>query len=99
MEDMPFNQDGNLPLDIDPKLAWAKHNLTHQPVEINTAHRELLIRVPGIGPKGVNTILIARRQRRIKDIHQLKRLGINIKRAADYLLLDGKLPSRQLALL
>ena len=96
---MPFNQDGNLPLDVDPKLAWAEDHLTHDPVEINTAHRERLLRVPGIGPKGVKTILIARRQRRINDIHQLKRLGINIKRAADFVLLDGKLPSRQLALL
>ena len=42
--------DGNLPLAIDPKTAWALAHPEHFPVEVRTAAREQLLRVPGIGP-------------------------------------------------
>ena len=50
MEDLPFEQNGRLPLDVDPKLAWARVNLQERPVEVNRASKEQLLRVPGIGP-------------------------------------------------
>jgi predicted DNA-binding helix-hairpin-helix protein len=43
--------DGNLPLNIDPKEAWALANRELFPVEINRANYHLLLRVPGIGKK------------------------------------------------
>ncbi|MFN3371337.1 MAG: putative DNA modification/repair radical SAM protein [Sphingomonadaceae bacterium] len=56
---------GHLPLDIDPKLAWALANRHLFPLDVNRAPRELLLRVPGLGPKVVGRILAARRWRRL----------------------------------
>jgi predicted DNA-binding helix-hairpin-helix protein len=96
LEDLPFEGTGDLPLDNDPKTAWAKTHLIHHPVEINRASRSELLRIPGIGPKGANVILAARRQRRLKDVSTLGKLGILAKKATPYILLDGKRPERQL---
>ncbi len=98
LEEMPFSTDGNLPLSTDPKLAWAKMNLSEKPIEINRAEKRELLRVPGIGPKGVDAILKARRMNRLRDVSTLKKLGIIAERAAPYLLLDGKRAGIQLAM-
>lgn len=99
LEELPFQPDGNLPLDVDPKLAWAHRNLSGTPVEINRASREELLRVPGLGPRGVSTLLKARRETRFSDLSQLRKLGINPKRVAPFILLDGARPAYQPALL
>ena len=52
-----------LDLDIDPKLAWALKNRDRFPVDVNTADREMLLRVPGLGARAVDKILAARRHR------------------------------------
>ncbi|MEW6718683.1 MAG: radical SAM protein [Chloroflexota bacterium] len=98
LEEMPFNPQGNLPLEIDPKLAWAQTYLAHNPVEINLASREELLRVPGIGPKGVTAILQARRQVRMNDLSTLTKLGVQASRAAPFLLINGKKHVHQLGL-
>ena len=98
LEDMPFAADGRLPLDTDPKLAWARANLEERPVELNRADRETLLRVPGIGPQGANAILQARRRGRLNDLTALKQLGILTKRATPYILLDGRRPNHQMRL-
>ena len=54
LEELPFEGDGHLPLDTDPKLAWAQTNLSETPIELNRASRSQLLRVPGIGPKSVD---------------------------------------------
>jgi predicted DNA-binding helix-hairpin-helix protein len=95
MEDMPFMQDGRLPLDRDPKQAWAELNLSEQPVEINNADTSTLLHVPGIGPKGANRILELRRRDPFKSLGDLKRIGVVAKRAAPYILLNGIRPSFQ----
>lgn len=99
LEDMPFNQSGNLPLDIDPKLAWAQQHLLHKPIEVNRASREKLLLIPGIGPFGAASILKARRQRKIRSLAALRKLGIGTKRAKPFILLDGLQPAYQLRLL
>lgn len=99
LEDLPFGQDGNLPLQSDPKLAWAQLNLTHAPVELNRAERRELLRIPGVGPKGADAILKARRAARLHDLAALKKLGVVAERAAPYVLLDGRRPAQQLSLL
>jgi putative DNA modification/repair radical SAM protein len=58
--------DGNLPLDIDPKLAWALKFRESFPVDVNHAPKEMLLRVPGLGTKAVARILAARRHRRLR---------------------------------
>ncbi|MDF8334070.1 putative DNA modification/repair radical SAM protein [Novosphingobium cyanobacteriorum] len=64
---------GMLPLDIDPKLAWALKFRDRFPVDVNRAPREALLRVPGLGVKAVNAIIAARRQRtlRLDDVARL----------------------------
>jgi predicted DNA-binding helix-hairpin-helix protein len=98
MEEMPFDRDGNLPLDVDPKLAWARANLGEQPIEVNRAERSELLRIPGIGPKGVEAILAARRRGPLRDWRDLEKLGVRAVRAAPFVLLDGRRLPRQLAL-
>ncbi|MXO61558.1 putative DNA modification/repair radical SAM protein [Qipengyuania oceanensis] len=58
--------DGNLPLDIDPKLAWALKFRERFPVDLNCASREEMLRVPGLGVKAVNKILASRRHRTLR---------------------------------
>lgn len=98
LEDMPFAADGRLPLDADPKLAWARVNLQDTPIELNRADRETLLRVPGIGPRGATAILQARRRGRLNDLSDLQPLGVLTKRAAPYVLLNGRRPNHQMRL-
>ena len=55
--------------------------------------------MPGIGLKGAEAILQARRQSKLRDLSALKKLGLFAERAAPFLLLDGKRVSYQLSLL
>ncbi len=96
LEDMPFIQDGNLPLATDPKLAWAQQNLKEKPLEINKADRRELLRIPGIGPKGADAILRERRSSKLRDLAGLRKLGIVTTRIAPFVLLDGKRADTQL---
>lgn len=65
--------DGNLPLDIDPKLAWALKFRERFPVDVNRASKEQLLRVPGLGVRAVSRILASRRHRtmRLDDVAKL----------------------------
>jgi predicted DNA-binding helix-hairpin-helix protein len=98
IEDMPFYQDGNLPLGTDPKLAWAQQNLIGRPLEVNRAERRELLRIPGIGPKGADAILRARRAGKLRDLTSLKKLGIVTTRVAPFVLLDGRKVDTQLSM-
>jgi predicted DNA-binding helix-hairpin-helix protein len=95
LEEMPFEPTGNLPQDEDPKLAWANANLRQQPIDLNRADRLQLLRVPGIGSKGAEAILRARQQSKLSELGDLTRLGISAKRAAAFVLLNGKRPDFQ----
>lgn len=70
----------NLPLDIDPKTAWALRNRQSFPVNVNTASREELLRIPGFGVKNVERILQMRPFRKI-SLMDLAKLKIPLKRA------------------
>ena len=74
----------DLALDIDPKLAWALRNRGDFPVDVNTAPRELLLRVPGLGVKNVDRIVSARRHARV-TMEDLARLRVPLGRAAPFL--------------
>ena len=95
MEELPFNQDGHLPLDIDPKFAWAKRNLLDHPIEINRADKHTLLRIPGIGLKSVEAILSARTRSKFYHPEELAAFGVNLKRAAPFLLVNEKKDSFQ----
>lgn len=66
---------GMLDLAIDPKLAWALNQRQQFPVDVNTAPREMLLRVPGLGVKSVDRMISVRRYRtlRLEDIARLCR--------------------------
>ncbi len=46
---------------LDPKCDWAIRHMHLFPVDVNSATKEMLLRVPGIGPLGARRILAARR--------------------------------------
>lgn len=96
LEELPFLQSGNLPLDVDPKMAWASEFLVN-PVEINKANRQQLLRIPGVGPKNADKILNARHQQKFSQPEDLQKIGINVKRMLPFILLDGRHPTRQLS--
>ncbi|RAI42506.1 putative DNA modification/repair radical SAM protein [Rhodoplanes roseus] len=64
---------GMLDQAIDPKLAWALARRDQFPVDVNAAPREALLRVPGLGVRAVDRILVARRSAtlRLADIARL----------------------------
>lgn len=70
---LPGSQ-GMLDLEVDPKLAWALANRQHFPVNLNRASKEWLLRVPGLGVRSVQRLLMARRVRslRLADLQQLR---------------------------
>ncbi|HWC56179.1 MAG TPA: putative DNA modification/repair radical SAM protein [Sphingomicrobium sp.] len=75
---------GMLPLDIDPKLAWAlKHRETF-PVDVNRAPKEMLWRVPGLGTKAVDRILSARRRRKLR-LDDVARLTLSIAKVRPFI--------------
>jgi predicted DNA-binding helix-hairpin-helix protein len=96
-DELPFDAQGLLPRDKTPKEAWAEQHLC-EPIEINRAPRQILLRVPGIGPKSADRIIPTRRRARLRDLSQLKALGVTSGWAAPYVLLDGRRPALQLRL-
>lgn len=74
---------------LDPKCNWALRNLHHFPIEINRADLEMLLRVPGIGPRGARKIVTARRDGPL-NFEALKRLRIVLRRAAYFITCSGK---------
>jgi predicted DNA-binding helix-hairpin-helix protein len=99
VEDLPFGSDTNLPLEQDPKRAWAEQTLRQTPVEVNLAPRADLLRIPGIGPLGANAIVAARRRGRLTELAHLRALGVrDVERAAPFILLDGRRPPQQIEL-
>ncbi|PZQ61197.1 MAG: putative DNA modification/repair radical SAM protein [Sphingomonas taxi] len=82
---------GMLPLDIDPKLAWALKFRDRFPVDINRAPRELLWRVPGLGTKAVQNILAARRWRRLR-LDDVARLTVSIARIRPFIIAEDWRP-------
>ena len=74
---------------LDPKANWAVNHLEHFPVEVNTAPLEMLLRVPGIGPRGARLIMKARRTCCLHE-PELRKLGIAYKRARFFITCNGK---------
>lgn len=68
-----------LDLEMDPKLAWALRNRHLFPLDLNTAPREMLLRVPGLGIRNVDRILQARVIRKIR-FDDLIRMRVNLNK-------------------
>jgi predicted DNA-binding helix-hairpin-helix protein len=89
-EELVYGKDGHLPLDHDPKLTWALANPGRFPVELTTASREELQRVPGFGPRAVERILETRARESLRDPADLKKLGVQVGRAGGFVTLRGR---------
>ena len=82
---------GMLPLDIDPKLAWALKFRAHFPVDVNRAPRAALLRVPGLGVKAIDAILAARRWRRLR-LADIARLTASLAKVRPFLIAEDWRP-------
>lgn len=79
----------NLDVDIDPKLSWALRNLHYFPVNVNTADKRMLARVPGLGMQSVGKIVSARRFRKLNWDH-IRKIGVALNRAKYFLVCDSR---------
>ncbi|MDQ8184866.1 putative DNA modification/repair radical SAM protein [Pelagicoccus sp. SDUM812002] len=75
---------GDLPLDLDPKSAWALRHREFFPVDVNTASREALLRVPGLGVRNAERILEARRFGKL-SLADLRRLRLPLAKASPFI--------------
>ena len=87
--------DGMLDLGLDPKLAWALRNRDRFPVDVNRAEREALLRVPGLGVRAVDRILLARRHRRLR-LDDVGRLTASLRKVRPFLIAADWRPTRLL---
>ena len=78
-------EDGMLPLDIDPKLAWALKFRERFPVDVNRAPRGDLLRVPGLGTKAVKRILQSRRWRALR-LDDVARLTVSLAKVRPFII-------------
>jgi putative DNA modification/repair radical SAM protein len=83
---------GMLPLDMDPKLAWALKFRAHFPVDLNRAPREALLRIPGLGLKAVDRILASRRWRRLR-LYDVARLTVSLPKVRPFIVADDWRPT------
>ncbi|MCL1964513.1 MAG: putative DNA modification/repair radical SAM protein [Firmicutes bacterium] len=84
VEEILSEQNPTLNPYMDPKCNWAVNHYHLFPVDVNTAPLEMLLRVPGIGPKSAERIVVARRNGRL-TLDGLKRIGVVLKRAQHFI--------------
>ena len=89
-EELLDEDDPNFNPLVDPKCSWALKHPAFFPVEINTASREELLRVPGIGTVSTRRILYARRARKLEH-EDLRKLGVVMKRAQCFITCKGRI--------
>jgi putative DNA modification/repair radical SAM protein len=95
-DELTTESDRNLPLDKDPKLAWALRNREFFPVDVNKAGKSALLRVPGFGVRNVQRILSVRRYRAL-TLADLAKLKISMKKSQYFIVTADHNPaSRQI---
>jgi putative DNA modification/repair radical SAM protein len=91
----PEAASGMLDLDVDPKLAWALRHPERFPVDLNTAAREMLLRVPGLGTRNVERLLLSRRHARLR-VEDLARLRMPMKKVLPFVSVVDHHPRQRL---
>ena len=86
------DENGMLPLEVDPKLAWALKFRDSFPVDVNRAPREQLLRVPGLGTKAIDKILTSRRFRRLR-LEDVARLTVSLAKVRPFIVTADWLPT------
>ena len=89
--ELTTHEEPNLPLNLDPKLAWALRNPDKFPLDLNKAPREMLLRVPGLGVRNVDRVIRIRRWHSIR-LHDLTRLRVPLGKAMPFIVLADHMP-------
>jgi predicted DNA-binding helix-hairpin-helix protein len=89
-DEVVYGPAGNLPLAVDPKVAWALSHPERFPVEVTRADHAELLRVPGIGPVSARRIVAERAGTTPRGLADLRRLGVATERAGGFLTLRGR---------
>ncbi len=84
VDELATDAAGNMSLEIDPKLAWALRHRALFPVDLNGAAREMLLRVPGLGVKTVDRLLVMRRHRRVR-MDDLSRMRLPVAKLMPFI--------------
>lgn len=93
--ELTSDAEPELSLAEDPKSSWARRHPDFFPVDVNTASREALLRVPGIGYKNVDRIVRIRRYQKL-SLHHLRKLHVQLKNASAFITAADHLPSAPL---
>ncbi|MFX0209228.1 MAG: putative DNA modification/repair radical SAM protein [Candidatus Hodarchaeota archaeon] len=89
-----LDEEGMIPLKIDPKVSLALKDDIF-PVDVNEASFNELLRVPGIGEVSSRRIINLRRaNKRIESYKDLQRLGVVLKRAKSFIIVNGQRQTR-----
>ncbi len=86
-----INDDGFIPLNMDPKVTLARRNAEFFPIDVNNANYSELMRVPGIGHTSATRILKLQQQGvKLTKNQQLKSTGVVLKRALPFLKIGSR---------
>jgi predicted DNA-binding helix-hairpin-helix protein len=91
---LAYDDRGFIPLDADPKTSIAMEQLDAFPLDVNSATKEQLLRVPGLGPISADRIVLARARHKIDAWRDLEAMGVVRKRASPFLAFPGQRPPK-----
>ncbi|MBW8036584.1 MAG: radical SAM protein [Planctomycetes bacterium] len=83
--DIACDKNGNLSLQADPKQVWATNHPEFFPVNVNKAHRNDLLKIPGIGPVTAKKIISHRKSENLNSISDIGKDGAILRKAIPYL--------------
>ncbi|OQA02909.1 MAG: Helix-hairpin-helix motif protein [Planctomycetes bacterium ADurb.Bin401] len=83
--DIFYDKNNRLSIEQDPKEIWAKNHPEFFPVNINTANKYKLLRVPGLGPNTVEMIINKRNVAKISSIDDIGTVNKRTLKASKYL--------------
>lgn len=98
LDELVFDSEGLLSLDVDPKMAWALSHPERFPVDVATADYSELLRVPGLGPVAARRLIEARRRGILRDLRDLSAAGVRTRKARSFIVLRGRALDGQLRL-
>ncbi len=92
VQELTTEAEPDLPLGIDPKLAWALRHPETFPVDLHTAPRELLLRIPGLGVRNVDRLIVVRRWHRV-TLADLARLRLALGKVLPFIVAADHRPA------
>ena len=94
-DDFTFDETGRLPLDRDPKEAWAESHPEIFPLDIMRAEPDQIMRVPGIGPLTAKRILQGRVDGSLRSVEDFRKMARMQKKSFEYVMVNGKAASEK----